>query len=53
MLFLTFPKPDSYALRPAMIASLKAMAISTGLPAMAIAVFTKQADAPISIAYAA
>ena len=47
------PSPASYAVRPASTACLKAFAISIGLPATAIAVFTRHADAPISIASAA
>ena len=47
------PRPASYARLPASVAALKASAISTGLPATAIAVFTSTASAPNSIASAA
>ena len=45
--------PISCASRPASIAFLKACAMRTGSDAIAIAVFTKTASAPISIASAA
>ena len=47
------PRPASYAMRPASTACLNATAMATGSPATAMAVFTKQAEAPISIASAA
>lgn len=46
-------KPSSKAVRPASTACLKAMAIFSGLEAMAMAVFTRTASAPSSIASAA
>ena len=50
---LCAPSPASNAILPASTAFLKATAIASGSPATAIAVFTRQADAPISIASAA
>ena len=52
--FLLAPAgPDKYAIRPASTASLNAKAISAQFSAVAMAVFTRTASAPISIASAA
>ncbi len=49
----TIPNPALYAILPAITACRKASAIATGFPATAIAVLTRTASAPISIASAA